>query len=152
SYTDRGYDLASCKPPTLTTSAASPYASGSGPIQLTATGQCGGGTEFWFLYKDPGTGWHTIGSGYSTSNTALWNADYRAGGYTFEVDIRPVGSTAAWVAYYDLAFTLSGCGAPALTPDAQSPPSPRTTVHWTASVTCSGVTTDERQVGSPSRV
>src|SRR5438445_381721 len=98
--------VGSCNTPTLTTSAPSPYPSGSGPIQLTASGQCGGGTEFWFLYKDPSTGWHTIGSGYSTSNTAIWNADYRAGGYTFEVDIRPVGSTAAWVAYYDLPFTL----------------------------------------------
>ncbi|TMC96546.1 MAG: hypothetical protein E6J05_14020, partial [Chloroflexi bacterium] len=75
--------VGSCNTPTLTTSAPSPYPSGSGPIQLTASGQCGGGTEFWFLYKDPSTGWHTIGSGYSTSNTAIWNADYRAGGYTF---------------------------------------------------------------------
>ena len=151
-YTDVAYSLTSCTTPTLTTSAPSPYASGAGPIQLTATGQCGGGTEFWFLYKDPGTGWHTIGSGYSTNNTALWNADYRAGGYTFEVDIRPVGSTAAWVAYYDLPFTLSGCGAPALTPDLASPQLAGTTVHWTATVTCSGTPEYEFQVRSASGV
>jgi hypothetical protein len=152
SYTDVPYSLTSCSTPTLTTSSPSPYPSGAGPIQLTATGQCGGGTEFWFLYKDPATGWHTIGSGYSTSNTALWNADYRAGGYTFEVDIRPVGSTAAWVAYYDLPFTLSGCGAPTLTPDLAGPQPPGTTVHWTATVSCSGTPQYEFQVRSASGV
>jgi hypothetical protein len=152
SYTDVAYSLASCNTPTLTTSAPSPYASGSGPIQLTATGQCGGGTQFWFLYKDPSTGWHTIGSGYSSSNTAIWNADYRAGGYTFEVDIRPVGSTAAWVAYFDLPFTLSGCGMPTLTPDVPSPQSPGATVHWTASVSCSGTPQYEFQVRSAAGV
>ncbi|TMD93107.1 MAG: hypothetical protein E6I73_00920 [Chloroflexi bacterium] len=144
--------VGSCNTPALTTSAASPYPSGSGPVQLTATWQCGGGTEFWFLYKDPTTGWHTIGAGYSTNNTAVWNADYRAGGYMFEIDIRPVGSTAAWVAYFDLPFTLSGCGTPALTPDVASPRSPGTTVHWTASVSCSGTPQYEFQVRSASGV
>src|SRR5437660_977649 len=80
------------------------------------------------------------------------NADYRAGGYTFEVDIRPVGSSAAWVAYYDLAFTLSGCGAPGLTPDLASPEPPATTVHWTATVTCSGTPQYEFQVRSAAGV
>ena len=151
SYTDVAYSLVSCNTPTLTTSAPSPYASGSGPIQLTASGQCGGGTEYWFLYKDPSTGWHTI-SGYSSSNTALWNADYRAGGYMFEVDIRPAGSSAAWVAYYDLPFTLSGCGTPTLTSDVASPQSPGATVHWTASVSCSGTPQYEFQVRSAAGV
>src|SRR4029077_1002734 len=131
-----------------TTSAPSPYASGSGPIQLTATGQCGGGAQIELLYKSPSTGWPTHRGGYGSSNTALWNADYQAGGYTFEVDIRPVGSTAAWVAYYDLPFTLSGCGAPTLTPDVASPQSPGATVHWTASVTCTGTPQYEFQVRS----
>ena len=56
----------------------------------------------------------------------------------FEVDIRPVGSSAAFFAYYDLPFTLSGCGVPSLTPDLPSPQSPGATVHWTASVSCTG--------------
>src|SRR2546427_5876950 len=85
------------------------------------------------IYKDPSTGWHTI-SAYSSSNTALWNADYQSGGYMFEVDIRPVGSSAAWVAYYDLPFTLSGCGAPSLTPDLTTPQSQSTTVHFSSGV------------------
>src|ERR1700674_1373711 len=130
--------VGSCSQPTLSTSAASPYASGSGPITLTATGQCGGSTEYEFYYKDPNTGWHIIGSGYGSSNTALWNADYTAGAYMFEVDIRQAGSSAAWVAYYDLPFTLSGCGVPSLTPDLPSPQSSGTTVHWTAGVSCTG--------------
>jgi hypothetical protein len=132
------YNLSSCSTPTLSTSAASPYVSGSGPIMLTATGQCGGGTQFEFYYKDPSTGWHIIGNGYGSSNTALWNADYSAGNYVLEVDIRPVGSSASWVTYYDLPFTLSGCGVPSLTPDLPSPQSPGTTVRWTASVSCTG--------------
>src|SRR6266852_5247641 len=143
--------VGSCSTPTLTTSAPSPYVSGSGPVQLTANGQCGGGTEYWFLYKDPSTGWHTI-SAYSTNNTALWNADYQAGGYMFEVDIRPVGSSAAWVAYYDVTFSLSGCGVPSLTPDLPSPQSPGTTVHWTAGGTCSGTPQYLFYVRSPSGV
>jgi hypothetical protein len=132
------YNLSSCSTPTLSTSAASPYVSGSGPIMLTATGQCGGGTQFEFYYKDPSTGWHVIGNGYGSSNTAFWNADYSAGSYLLEVDIRPVGSSASWVTYYDLPFTLSGCGVPSLTPDLPSPQSPGTTVRWTASASCTG--------------
>jgi len=132
------YFVSTCRTPTLSASAASPYVSGSGPITLTATGQCGGGTEFQFYYKDPSNGWHIMGNGYGSSNTALWNADYSAGNYVLEVDIRPVGSSASWVTYYDLPFTLSGCGVPSLTPDLPSPQSPGTTVRWTASVSCTG--------------
>jgi P2-related tail formation protein len=138
-YTDINYSLNSCNTPTLTTSAGSPHASGAGAITLTATGQCSGGTQFEFFYRDLSNSWHVIGSGYGSSNTAVWNADYAAGNYMLEVDIRPVGSSVAWDTYYDLPFTLSGCGTATLTPDLPSPQYPGTTVHWTASVTCSGV-------------
>jgi len=141
-----------CTTPTLAFSATSPYASGSGPITLTGSGQCAGGTQFQFYWRDLGNNWHIIGSGYTSSTTAVWNADYRAGNYMFEVDIRPVGSSAQWVTYYDLPFTLSGCGAPSLTPDLASPQSPGTTVHWTATVSCTGTPQYDFYVRSPSNV
>ncbi|HEX2647660.1 MAG TPA: hypothetical protein VHO95_10560, partial [Candidatus Dormibacteraeota bacterium] len=143
------YFLSSCDTPTLTTSAGSPYVSGSGPVQLTAGGQCGGGTQYQFYYKDPNTGWHLI-SAYGSSNTALWNADYAAGNYLLEVDLRPVGSTASWVTYLDISFTLTGCGVPTLTSDLASPQAAGMTVHWTATVACTGTAQYQFWVRNPS--
>jgi len=138
-YQSISFTLALCSTPTLSTgAAASPYPSGSGPITLTATGSCAGGTQFEFFYQDPGLAWHLIGTGYQSGSTATWNADYKAGSYRVQVDIRPVGSTASYVTYTGLPFVLSGCGVPTLTPDVPSPEARGTTVTWTASAACSG--------------
>src|SRR6266852_487181 len=154
-YTDVNYSLSAvaphCTTPTLSTGAAtSPYPSGAGAITLTATGQCNGGTEFLFFYRDLSNVWHVIGGGYGSSNTAVWNADYKPGNYMLEVDIRPTGSSAGYVTYVDLPFSLSGCGVPTLSPDLPSPQPAGTTVHWTATVSCSGTPQYEFYVHLPS--
>jgi hypothetical protein len=137
-YLDVPYSLSLCSSPTLSTGgASSPYASGSGPITLTGGGSCAGGTQFKFYYRDTAGVWHLL-SGYASSNTTTWNADYRPGSYMFEVDLRPAGSAASYVTYLDVAFSLSGCGTPTLSPDKASPQVAGNTVTWTANATCTG--------------
>jgi hypothetical protein len=153
SFTYIPYSMVLCSAPTLSTGAAtSPYISGSGAITLTATGACAGGTRFEFFYQDTAGVWHVIGSGYGSSNTAVWNADFRAGSYHFQVALRPVGSTAGYVTYTVIPFTLTGCGAPSLSPDRASPQLAGTSVTWTASVTCSGTPQYSFFVKSPAGV
>ena len=137
-YTIIPYAMQLCNAPTLSTGAAtSPYASGAGAITLTATGTCAGSTQFQFYYQDAAGVFHLI-QAYSGSNTATWNADYTAGAYTLLVEIRPGGSTASYITYLFLPFSLSGCGMPTLTPDKASPQVAGTTVTFTANATCSG--------------
>jgi hypothetical protein len=143
---------AACTTPTLDTGAASsPYISGSGAITLTADSTCPGGTEYRFLYRDTSLVWHYIGT-YGTSNTASWNADYKAGTYVLQVRARPVGSTALYVTYKNLAFSLSGCGLPSLIPDLPSPQLANTTITWTANTTCSGTAQYKFMVRTPGGV
>ena len=154
-YTDVNYTLSTgpphCNTPSVSTgSAASPYPSGAGAITLTATGQCDGGTQYEFYYRDVNNAWHVIGGGYGAGSTAVWNADYQPGNYVLEVDIRPTGSSAGYITLSDLPFTLTGCGVPTLTPDLASPQAPGTTVHWTATATCSGTAQYEFYVHLPS--
>jgi hypothetical protein len=127
-----------CTTPTLSTgTATSPYPSGAGAITLTATGFCAGGTQYEFLYKDTAGTIHVIGSGYGSSKTATWNADFKAGLYTLYVALRPVGSSAAFVTFTSLSFTLTGCMVPGLTAAPASPQPAATSVTWTATATCS---------------
>ncbi len=152
-YTTIPYSMQLCNAPTLsTTPATSPYISGSGAITLTATGNCAGGTQFEFFYKDPSAVWHLIGSGYGSSNTAIWNADFKAGNYTLQVEIRPVGSTASYITFTSIPFTLTGCGVPTLAPDLASPRVAGTVVTWTATVTCTGTPQYQFYVKSPAGV
>lgn len=126
-----------CTTPTLSTgTATSPYPSGAGAITLTATGFCAGGTQYEFLYKDTAGTLHIIGSGYGSSKTAVWNADFKAGSYTLYVALRPVGSSASFVTFTSIAFTLTGCAVPGLTAAPASPQPAATSVTWTATVTC----------------
>ena len=142
-----------CTVPTLSTGAASsPYASGSGAITLTATGSCSGGTQYEFFYKDTSSTWHLIGSGYGASNSATWKADYKAGSYTLLVEIRPVGSTASYITYTTIPFTLTGCGLPTLSALPASPQVAGTTVNWTGTVTCTGTPQYSFFVKSPAGV
>jgi hypothetical protein len=137
-FRNSSYVLGLCDTPTLGTGAASsPYASGSGAITLTASGSCAGGTQFRFYYKDTAGNWNLI-QDYSSSNTATWNADYRAGAYTLLAEIRPTGSSIIYVTYIYLPFSLSGCGPATLTSDKNSPQVAGTTVTFTANATCSG--------------
>jgi hypothetical protein len=156
-YTTMPYSMVLCSTPTLSTGAAiSPYVSGSGAITLTATGSCFGGTQFAFFYQVAGKNttnvWHVIGSGYAAGNTATWNADYKAGVYTLQVDLRPVGSSASFVTYAAIPFQLTGCGAPALAPSPASPQVAGTTVTWTATVGCTGTPQYQFFVHSPAGV
>jgi hypothetical protein len=152
-FTSIPYSMQLCNAPTLSAGAASsPYASGSGAITLTATGTCAGGTQYQFYFEDPSSVWHLIGAGYSSSTTATWNADYRAGTYTLLVEIRPVGSIATYVSYTKVPFTLTGCGVPTLTSDLASPQVAGTTVHWTATATCSGTPQFQFYIRSPAGV
>jgi phosphatidylinositol-3-phosphatase len=147
------YSMPLCDTPTLSTGAAtSPYASGSGPITLTASANCAGGAQYEFWYQDPAAAFHLIGSGYGAGNTAQWSADFKAGSYNLLVEVRPVGSSAAYVTYKFLAFTLTGCGAPTLAPDKTSPQPHGTLVTWTATVTCSGTPNYKFYVQSPAGV
>lgn len=153
SFTNIPYSLVPCTAPTLSTGAAtSPYISGSGAITLTATGSCAGGTQFEFFYQDTAKAWHVMGSGYGISTTAPWQADYKAGSYQFQVAIRPVGSAASYVTYNVIPFTLTGCGAPTMSPDNPSPQLAGTTINWTAAVVCTGTPQYSFFVKSPAGV
>ncbi len=77
-------------------------------------------------------------------------ADFKAGDYKLLVEIRPNGSSAAFVSYLYVPFTLSGCGVVTLTPDLSSPRPRNTTVTWTATVTCSGPANYQFWVVTPS--
>jgi hypothetical protein len=152
-YTTIPYSMQLCTTPTLSTGAAtSPYASGAGAITLTGSATCAGGTQYEFWYQDPAGVFHLIGSGYGAGNTAQWSADFKAGNYNLLVEVRPVGSTAAFVTYKFLAFTLTGCGAPTLAPDKTSPQVAGTLITWTATVTCSGTPNYKFYVQSPAGV
>src|SRR4029077_18600120 len=94
-FTTIPYSMQVCDTPTLNTGGAtSPYASGSGPITLTASASCFGGAQYEFWYQDPAAAFHLIGSGYGAGNTAQWSADFKAGSYNLLVEVRPLGSTA----------------------------------------------------------
>jgi len=145
------FTLGLCNTPTLTPSASSPYASGAGAITLTATGTCAGSTEYQFYFQDPSLVWHLI-QAYSAGTTASWNADYKAGAYTLLVEIRPVGSSATYITFTKLPFTLTGCGVPTLASDKPSPQVAGTTVTFTATVTCSGTPQYQFYVRTPAGV
>src|SRR4029077_18355473 len=152
-YASIPYSMQLCDTPTLSTGAAtSPYASGSGPITLTASASCFGGAQYEFWYQDPAAAFHLIGSSYGAGNTAQWSADFKAGSYNLLVEVRPLGSTANYAGYKFLAFTLSGCGAPTLAPDKGSPQAHGTPITWTAVATCSGTANYKFYVQSPAGV
>ena len=136
-YRNVGYTRVICTTPTLDTgAAASPYVSGSGDVTLTANASCKS-EQYQFRYRDPALLWHTIQS-YSGTNTATFHADYKAGNYLLEVQVRPAGSLAAYVTYKDIPFTLTGCTLPTLVSDLNSPQLAGATVNWTADATCTG--------------
>jgi len=145
------YMLGLCSAATLNTSAASNYPSGSGPITLTGGGHCAGGTEFQFYYQDLAGGFHLI-QAYSVTTTAPWPADFKAGTYPLLVELRPTGSSAAYVTFLYKPFTLTGCSAPNLAPDKASPQVGGTVVTFTATVTCTGTPSYSFWVLSPSSV
>jgi len=118
----------------------------------TPSGFCAGGTQYEFLYKDTAGTVHVIGSGYGSSKTATWNADYKAGSYTLFVALRPVGSSASFVTFTSVPFTLTGCMVPGLTALPASPQPAATSITWTATVTCSRTPQYEFLVKSPSGV
>jgi hypothetical protein len=151
-YLSATFVLSLCNTPTLSTSAGSSQASGGGAVTLTATDSCAGGTQFEFFYKDTTGTWHLIGSGYGASNTAMWNADYKAGVYTLQVETRPLGSTATFVGYTPISFTLTGCTVLNMGSDKPSPQSHTATITWTATSTCSGVAQYQFWILSPSGV
>ena len=147
-FTSIPYAMQLCNTPTLSTgTATSPYISGSGAITLTASATCVGGAQYAFYYYD--TSFHLI-QAYSASNTATWKADYKAGSYNLLVEVRPAGSSAAFVTYLFINnFVLTGCGTVTLAPDKASPQVAGTTVTWTATVTCSGTAQYKFWVYSP---
>src|SRR4029077_17159839 len=108
-----------------------------------------GGAQYEFWYQDPAAAFHLIGSGYGAATTAQWSADFKAGSYNLLVEVRPLGSTANYVSYKFLAFTLSGCGAPTLGPDKTSPQVAGTQVTWTSVRTCSGAANYKFCIQSP---
>src|SRR5262249_19406217 len=72
------YSMQFCTVPTLTDGTGASYPSGAGPLTLTANAGCMGGAQYSFWYKDPAGAFHPI-QAYSAANTAIWNADFKAG-------------------------------------------------------------------------
>jgi hypothetical protein len=153
-YLSATYSLTLCSTPTLNTGAATtPYISGSGAITLTApTGSCAGSTQYEFFYRDPSNVWHLIGSGYSASNSAGWSADFKAGNYALQVELRPGSSSANFVTYTSIPFQLTGCGVPSLTASPPISAVAGATVTWTATVSCTGTPDYQFYVQSPAGV
>ena len=153
SFTNIPYSLVLCTAPTLSTGAAtSPYIAGSGTDHVDGDRLLRRGTQFEFFYQDTANVWHVIGGATAAAVRLLWQADFKAGNYNFQVALRPVGSAASYVTYNVIPFTLTGCGAPTLSPDDTSPQLAGTTVNWTATVTCTGTPQYSFFVKSPAGV
>jgi hypothetical protein len=61
------------------------------PVVFTANPNNAGTYEYKFWIKEPAAGWRTARA-YNTQNSWTWIPPAKAGTYTIQVDIRPVGS------------------------------------------------------------
>ena len=98
--------LQTCSAARLSPNLASPQRVGTS-IVITGGATCGGRPQYRFWVRAPGGRW-TIAQDYGASATFTWStAGRRAGTYSLEVDVRDVGSTAAYEAVANATFLLS---------------------------------------------
>jgi hypothetical protein len=107
------------------------------PVVFTAAGTCSGTPEYQFSETAPG-GTTTVVQPYSATRTYAWNTTNNPyGAYSFSVDVRVLGGSAA-EASQSMPFSLTSCAGGTFTTDKTSPQPTGTQVLLTGSATCVG--------------
>ena len=129
------YSLVSCM--SLGLSASPSLTSGVGTVvTLTGTATCAGTPMYRFWVGQNGT-WKIV-QDYSAANTFAWSTvGLVAGAYGLEVDVRPLGSTAAYERVANLTYSLTTTAGPCSTPALNASPTGSAATGATATFTAS---------------
>jgi spore germination protein YaaH len=125
-----------CSAPTLKASSGPPGGTGA-PVTLTGTATGCPVPQFRFWARAPGGSWG-MARDYATSATSVWPGGVAAGTYSYEVDVRALGSSATYEAVANITYALVACTGASLTPNPTSPQAHGTQVVLTGSATCLG--------------
>jgi hypothetical protein len=74
-------------------------------VTLNGSATCPGTATYEFFFKDS-TGWHLIGTGYSTSSSVTWTPA-APGTYTLEVAVRDQNGSDSYEAFHDISFVVT---------------------------------------------
>jgi hypothetical protein len=87
--------------------------------------------------RPPGGSW-SIARDYATAPTYAWPGGSAPGPYAFEVDVRPLGSSAVYDAVFNITYSVVACSAATLTASPATPQASGTQVVLAGSATCLG--------------
>ena len=125
-----------CASATLAAAPASQAGTGTA-VTLTGTATGCPAPQYRFWVRPPNGSW-SIARDYATAATYSWPGGNTPGAYTFEVDVRALGSSVSYDAVKNLSYAEIACSGATLNADHTSPQAAGTTVIFTGAATCLG--------------
>ena len=129
--------LQTCSAGRLAADRPSPQPPGTSVV-LTGSATCGGAAEYRFWVRAPGGAWK-IARDYAPSSSFTWNTPSTPRGYYgVEVDVRSVGSTAAYETVANLTYLVDACTSAHVSVSPASPQKTGTIIVVTGTASCAG--------------